>query len=78
MSRALYCTGFMDELAEFFEPDKEVIMYRCREELLAKVRYYLRHPNEAERVREAGRRRALADHTYHKRFLDLFRQLKLA
>ncbi len=37
MSGALYCTGYMDELAEFFEPDKEVIMY-CNEHWVFDIR----------------------------------------
>ena len=77
MSGALYCTGYMEELIEFFEPDKEVIMYRNEQELLDKVRYYLRHPNQAEIVRKAGYYRAIADHTYHVRFRKLFAELKL-
>jgi hypothetical protein len=54
MSGALYCTGFCEELTEFYEPDKEVIIYRNEYELLNKVRYYLSHPAEAEQVRQAG------------------------
>lgn len=77
MCGALYCTGYMDELEEFFEPDKEVLVYRNQHELLDKVRYYLAHPGEAERVRQAGRARALRDHTYHHRFETLFREVGL-
>ncbi|OBQ17355.1 glycosyltransferase [Anabaena sp. AL93] len=77
MSRALYCTGYTDELTEFFEPDKEVIVYHNQEELLDKVCYYLTHPEAAEKVREAGYNRALAEHTYHARFKQLFTELGL-
>jgi hypothetical protein len=78
MCGALYCTGYMDELAEMFEPEREVITYRNAHELLDKVRYYLAHPGDAERVRAAGHRRALRDHTYHRRFEQLFTRLGLA
>ncbi|MGD8997846.1 MAG: glycosyltransferase [Anaerolineae bacterium] len=77
MSGALYCTGYMDELAEFFEPDREVLVYRNQHELLDKVRYYLAHPMAAERIRQAGHARALRDHTYHQRFQRLFREIRL-
>jgi hypothetical protein len=77
MSGALYCTGYSDELAEFYEPDVEVLVYRNQHELLDKARYYLAHPNEAERIRQAGRARALRDHTYHQRYQTLFRELGL-
>jgi spore maturation protein CgeB len=75
MSGALYCTGYMDELAEMFEPDREVLVYRNQHELLDKVRYYLAHPDEAERIRQAGHTRALRDHTYQRRFEQLLREI---
>lgn len=77
MSGALYFTGYTEELVEMFEPGKEVITYRNQHELLDKVHFYLSHPNEAEKVRQAGRERALKDHTYHHRFQQLFDQLCL-
>ena len=70
-------TGYMDELAEHFEPDKEIITYRNMFELADKARYYLSHPNQAEKVRQAGYERALKDHTYQARFRNLFKQLGL-
>lgn len=78
MCGALYCTGYMDELAEMFEPDKEIVVYRNQYELLDKVRYYLANPDQAERVRLAGRDRGLREHTYQHRFQQLFRALGLA
>jgi spore maturation protein CgeB len=78
MSGALYCTGYMDELAELFEPDKEVLVYRNQHELLDKVRYYLAHPDLAEQVRQAGKKRALAEHTYAIRFRQLFKTIGLS
>ena len=72
MCGALYFTNYSDELAEHYEPDKEVIIYRNEHELLDKVKYYLGHPQEAEKVRQAGYKRALECHTYQKRFKDLF------
>jgi spore maturation protein CgeB len=72
MSGALYCTGYTDELAEMFEPDKEVLVYRNQHELLDKISYYLEHPEQAEQVRQAGHARALNEHTYHHRFQQLF------
>jgi spore maturation protein CgeB len=78
MSGALYITGYMEELAEMFEPDKEVLVYLNQYELLDKVRYFLCHAAEAEKIRQAGRSRALRDHTYHQRFRQLFSFLKFS
>jgi spore maturation protein CgeB len=77
MSGAFYLVEAMDELAEFFEPDKEVVFYRDRHELVDKVRYYLAHPAERETIRRAGMRRALAEHTWQHRFAKLFTSLGL-
>ena len=77
MSGALYCTGHLDELTHFFEPGREIVTYRNEEELLDRVCYLLRHPAQAEEIRLAGRRRALAEHTYHHRYLSLFDALGL-
>jgi spore maturation protein CgeB len=75
MSGALYFTNYYEELAEFYKLDKEVVVYRNEHELLDKVKYYLSHPNEAEKIRKAGHKRAISCHTYQKRFEELFKTL---
>jgi spore maturation protein CgeB len=77
MCGALLCTGFTNELADMFEPDREILVYRNQYELLDKVQYYFNHPAEAEDIRKAGRARALVDHTYQNRFKTLFAHLNL-
>ncbi len=77
MCGALYLTGYAAELAEHFELEHEVLTYRSRHELLDKVRYYLAHPDAGECIRHAGRERALRDHTYHRRYEQLFAALRL-
>ena len=78
MSGALYCTGHMDELAEFFEPGREILTYRDADELVETVRHTLDHPAEAETIRLAGHRRARQDHTWEQRFRTLFREVGVA
>jgi len=41
------------------------------------VRYYLAHPVQAEQIRQAGRKRTLRDHTYQRRFAQLFERIGL-
>jgi len=72
MCGALHFTNYSEELSEFYESDKEIVIYRNEHELLDKVRYYLSHPNEALRIREAGYKRAFNCHTYQKRYQELF------
>ena len=60
------------ELAEYFEPGKEVLTYVDRQDLLDKTRYYLGHQEESERIRRAGFLRARHNHTWQHRFRELF------
>jgi hypothetical protein len=75
MCRTCYLTGYTDELSEFYEIGKEVDAYRSPEELIDKCRFYLGHPEAAERLREAGFQRARRDHTWIRRFEQLIREM---
>jgi spore maturation protein CgeB len=78
MSAALYLTERQEELAEYFCVGREVLAYTDRDDLLEQVRYYLAHPEQAERIRRAGYHRARRDHTWQQRFRDLFAVLGIA
>ena len=77
MCRTCYLTGYTEEITHFYDVGKEVDTYRTREELIDKTRFYLAHPDAAERLREAGYRRALASHTWTHRFTELFEKTGL-
>ncbi|HMP00863.1 MAG TPA: glycosyltransferase [Gemmatales bacterium] len=77
MCRSSFLTGYSDELGEFYDLGREVDTYRSTEELVDKVRHYLKHPGEAERLRAAGYERARRDHTWVQRFRQLFRAVGL-
>jgi hypothetical protein len=78
MSRTCYLTGHTEEITGFYDVGREIDTYRTREELIDKTRYYLANPDAAERLREAGYQRALASHTWHHRFTELFEKAGLA
>lgn len=77
MCGGLYLTNYSDELGEFYDIGKEVIVFRNEHELLEKVDYYLTHEHSANLVRKAAYERAIKCHTYHERFRTLFKQLNL-
>ncbi len=77
MSGALYMVEYMQELEEFFEIGKEVVCYYDPTDLADKVKYYLGHDTERERIRQAGYKRALRDHTWQKRLADTFKTMGL-
>jgi spore maturation protein CgeB len=72
MSGAAYFVEFQEELTEFYKVDREIVCYSSREELAEKVGYYLDRPDEVRRLRRAGHERARRDHTWARRFQDLF------
>jgi spore maturation protein CgeB len=77
MSGALLFTEYQDELKEFFDIGKEIVCYHDAEDLIEKAKHFLAEPEEAERIRAAARARSLRDHTWRKRFEELFAKLKL-
>ncbi|HMD43749.1 MAG TPA: glycosyltransferase, partial [Candidatus Acidoferrum sp.] len=77
MSGGFYLTEHQDELEEFFEIDSEIACYRNKDELIEKIRFYLKRPDLRERIRNAGRRRCLSDHTWENRFKAAFKQMAL-
>ncbi|MEW9900543.1 glycosyltransferase [Chitinivorax sp. PXF-14] len=56
---AFLLTDYSDELAEYFEPGKEVETWRTPEELADKLRYYLAHDAAREAIARAGHERVL-------------------
>jgi spore maturation protein CgeB len=76
MCRTCYISGHTDEIAEFYELGREIETYQSEEELVDKMRFYLANSDAAERLREAGYRRAIRDHTWTQRFRQLFREIQ--
>lgn len=52
---------------DLFQPEREIVTYRSREEALVKVRYLLTHPEEAARIGAAAQQRTLRQHGYPNR-----------
>jgi spore maturation protein CgeB len=67
----LLITDWKKNLAEMFEPGKEVVAYRTDEECVEMVQYYLEHQDEANTIARAGQQRVLRDHTFHCRMQEL-------
>lgn len=75
---ALVVTNHFPAVEQYLEYGKEIVGFTSTRDLLDKVAYYLDHPEEAESVRRAGRRRVLEEHTWShawKRILDQLRGL---
>jgi hypothetical protein len=61
---ALVATDFLPALERYFVFDRELIGFRSVDEMTRKIRHYLDHPEEAEKIRLAGHNRVLREHTW--------------
>jgi hypothetical protein len=73
---AMLLTDRKDNLQELFDVGNEVVAYSNKDEAAELVRYYLEHPEQAEKIAIAGQRRTLRDHTYAVRMQELIPILK--
>jgi hypothetical protein len=78
MCGGLQLASYNDELAAYFEEDKEIVFYRTVDEMIDKCKFYLDEKNEtlALRIKKAARIRAEQEHTWCNRFNRLFKALQ--
>lgn len=74
---SLSVTQGISEIKKFFIPGKEIITYTDLDDAAKKIRYYLAHDEERKMIARAGHERALRDHTYEKRFNEIFKTVGL-
>lgn len=76
--RGFLLSGLAQNLEEYFEIGKEVVVYKDPDDLVEKIQYYLEHEDERKGIAQAGYERVLRDHTYEKRFEQIFSIIKQA
>lgn len=74
---AFQIADWKPSLPELFEPEREVVTFRTRQELKAKVDYYLAHPAERQEIANRAYARAHREHTYEKRLEKMLEILGL-
>ena len=62
---------YVEDLEHCYEIGKEILIFMDVDDLIEKIRYYLRHDDERSAIAEAGYRRATRDHTLERRFRDI-------
>jgi spore maturation protein CgeB len=62
-------------IEKYFKVDEEIVVFKNKKELVEKARFYLKHSERREKIAELGRKRALKDHTYEKRFKKIFKKI---
>ena len=77
MSKGLYLTEYHPELERAYDLQHEIVAYGGFDDLLAKIRYLLAHPEKAEEIRDKGYQKARQEHTWEQRFEKLFNLMGL-
>jgi len=78
MSGSLYLTHANPDLDGLFQAGREIATYRDTQECVARTRQLLSDDSLREAIAQAGRARAVADHTWERRFSGLFDALGCA
>ena len=79
MSGGIEICRYNQELARYYEEDKEILFYRSNEELVDKARYYTEKATDQEifTIKRAARKRSENEHTWYHRFSKVLNNLEL-
>jgi len=76
--RGFLISGYADNLSDYYEINKEVVCYKNSDDLINKIKYYLKNEKEREQIAQAGYERTIQEHTYERRFKEIFKIMGLA
>ena len=65
-------TNYQEELAEYFLPFEECLIYESLEDMFEKVRFYITHDEERKRVANNGYEKVKRDFTFDSRIKTMF------
>ncbi len=74
---AFVVSGRSEDIGKYYAENEEMIFYDDIPDLIGKIRYYLSHDGEREKIADAGYGRTMREHTYENRFLDIFADVGL-
>lgn len=75
LSGSMLLTQDSQEFDFFYERDKEAVPFGNETDLIEKAKFFSKNHSAAKKISEAGYKRALQDHTWSKRFDQLFNHL---
>lgn len=68
---AMLITDKKKNLCDLFEVGREVVEYKNADDLVKKIRYYLKNGSARKKIARAGQKRTLKEHTYYIRMKEL-------
>lgn len=74
------CGGFLlsgttENLGDYYNIGNEIVCYTNTDDMIDKIRYYLKEDAKREKIALAGYNRTISDHTYSKRYDDIFSRI---
>jgi len=75
MAGGFYLTEQNDELSSFFEPNKEIVFFDNQEDLLSKIKYYLKHDEKRKSIAHQAYLRSVNEHTSQVRWSNFFKSI---
>lgn len=70
-------SGYSEGIERYYKEGEEMVFYYSSGDLADKIRYYLSHPEEREKIAMAGYNRTISEHTYQKRFEKIFKVMNI-
>ena len=70
-------TDYVNGLENYFDIGKEIVCYEDKQDLICKIKYYLKNEKEREKIAKSGYYASLERNTWHNRFRDIFKKLDL-
>ena len=76
MAGGFYVTQEAPDHAQYYKLGEEIVTWSDSGDLVEKLRFYLQNPQATSKIRDAGQRRVLEEHTWRHRFDRLFDRLR--
>jgi hypothetical protein len=79
LSGGFLLTEYMPDLEHFLKIGEECVVFYSEDDLLEKIKYYLEHDEEREKIAKKGYERGMRDYDFHAgvgRLFDILRDIK--
>ena len=70
-------TNWIPTLENLFQDGKHLATYKTLDEMVKKIKYYLKNEEEREKIAKEGQKEVLAKHTFSYRIQTIFDKLKI-
>jgi spore maturation protein CgeB len=76
------CGGFLltsdaDNLTDYYKDGEDIVIFKDTEDMISKIKYYMSHDHEREKIALKGYQRTIREHTYEVRFNEIFQKMGL-